>query len=240
MAIPSFLKLSGDSYVFTQEGEFVFYVPEVYFETHNAEINGEIVSVLGILDYAVFDKSGKHSGLKQFKFPSVIQTKPDSIEKVKGVVLTKNHGSADYRLLKYKKDGIVIISNKYPKDIVNVENFFRMFFMAGKIPKSIPYNEIHDIILEACTLNDVKIPVTTQLFGVAVSELCRSSKDLSIPFRLAKDNDMKNYSTLSVNQVPKYASSFSAITSENWDEAVLNAIINDKDTYNPLEKILMK
>lgn len=39
--------------------------------------------------------------------------------------------------------------------------------------------------------------------------------------------------------VPKYISPFSSITSENWDDAVVNAIINDKTVDSPMEKILM-
>lgn len=67
--VPKFLKREGDSLVFDQEGQFVFYVPEVFFSRGDAQIKGEYVNLLGILDYAIFDKNGKHDGLKRFYFP---------------------------------------------------------------------------------------------------------------------------------------------------------------------------
>ena len=100
--MPGFVSRKGDSIVFNGEGEFVFYVPEKYFDTKNAIIEGEYVNILGVLDYAIFDKNGKHSGLKPFKLPTVFLTKPYTIDKLKDVQLTKNVDKQDYRLFKYK------------------------------------------------------------------------------------------------------------------------------------------
>ena len=51
--VPSFLKRDGDALLFNDEGEFVFYVPEVYFDRGDAQIKGEYVNLLGILDYSL-------------------------------------------------------------------------------------------------------------------------------------------------------------------------------------------
>ena len=58
MSIPSFLKKDKDSILFNGEGEFVFYVPELYFRSNHAIVIGEYVNLIGILDYSVFDKNG--------------------------------------------------------------------------------------------------------------------------------------------------------------------------------------
>ena len=65
------------------------------------------------------------------------------------------------------------------------------------------------------------------------------------PFWLSKETDMNKYKSLSVKLIPKLICPFTAVTSENWDEAVVNACIdseNDKKRFvdSPMEKILMK
>lgn len=66
--IPKFLKRDGEALLFNTSGELIYYVPEVYFEKGIAEVIGEIVSLLGVFDYAIFDENGKSSGLKPLIF----------------------------------------------------------------------------------------------------------------------------------------------------------------------------
>ena len=70
--IPKFLKRDGEALLFNTSGELIYYVPEVYFEKGIAEVIGEIVSLLGVFDYAIFDENGKSSGLKPFNFPTIL------------------------------------------------------------------------------------------------------------------------------------------------------------------------
>ena len=77
------------------------------------------------------------------------------------------------------------------------------------------------------------------MFGILISELCRDPKNESIPFILSGEKDMHNFKPISIKMVPKYISAFASITSENWDDAVVNAIINKNKIDSPMEKILM-
>ena len=43
MAIPGFLKVKGETVFFGGEGEFLLFIPEVYFDRTVAVINGEYV-----------------------------------------------------------------------------------------------------------------------------------------------------------------------------------------------------
>lgn len=237
--IPKFLKRKNDALLFANDGEFVFYVPEQYFTSNNAVIVGEYVNLLGILDYAVFDKSGKHNGLKPFKFPTVFLTKPYVMDKVKALKLTANSKTQDYRLLKYKKDDMVIVSVKVPQDIANVEDFYQQFLITGNIPNTIPYDKLHEYFTESIALNGSKYGVSLQLFGIIISEMCRKVGDDSKAFRLSGEKDMTKYNAISVKSIPKFISPYSSITSENWDEAVVNAIINKNVKNSPMESILM-
>lgn len=237
--LPPFLKRDGDALLFNldNDSEFIFYVPEVYFEREDAIIIGEYVNLIGILDYAIFDKNGKHNGLKPFYYPSVFLTKPNTIEKLKNAKLTSVSEVSDYRLLRYKKGDQVVVSTKVPEDINNVEDFYRLF-LSGKLPTTIKYDKIHEYPVEAMSLNGSGYGISLQLFGILISEMCRSSKDITKPFRLSKSTNMSDYQTINIRDIPKYIDTFASITSENWDKAVVGAITNKQHQNSPMEKLL--
>jgi hypothetical protein len=218
--VPPFLKRDGEALIFNTDGELIFYVPEYYFESKNASIVGEYVNILGVLDYAIFNASGKSSGLKPFRFPTMFMCKPSEIVKMKDIKLTKYTESQDYRFLKFRKGDEVVTSVKVPQDADNIELLMQLF-TSVHIPTTIAYG------------------MTTQQFGFLVSEICRDPKDLSKPFRLSKSSDMYGYKCINIRQVPKFVSPYTAVTSENWDEAMVSAVLNDKTADVPQEKIIM-
>jgi hypothetical protein len=236
--VPKFLKRDKDSLLFNGEGELIFYVPELYFEREFAIIVGEYVNLIGVLDYAIFDKNGKHSGLKQFRFPTIFLTKPSKIEKIKSIKLTEKSEIQNYRALKFTEGDQVIVSVKVPKLIDNVEEFYNIF-LTGNLPTTIPYNILHEYFIDSIRLNGANYGVNIQLFGLIISETCRDPKDPNKPFRLSSSKtDMTSYRNISIKDIPNLISPYTAITSENWDESVVNAIINKNAKSTPLEKLL--
>jgi hypothetical protein len=236
--VPPFLKRDGEALIFNTDGELIFYVPEYYFESKNASIVGEYVNILGVLDYAIFDSNGKSSRLKPFRFPTVFLCKPSDIMKMKDIKLTKYTESQDYRFLKFHKGDEVVTSVKVPQDVDNVELLMQLF-TSGHIPTTISYDIMYEYFIESMRLNGGNFGMTSQQFGFLVSEICRDPKDLSKPFRLSKSKDMYGYKCINIRQVPKFVSPYTAITSENWDEAVVSAVLNDKTAEVPQEKIIM-
>lgn len=238
--VPKFLRRDGDSLLFNQEGEFVFYVPEIYFDAgrKDAVINGEYVNLLGILDYAIFSPTGYSSGPKRFFFPTVFLTRPSRIEKQKNVKLKPGVDPQDYRLLIYNKDDPVVVSTKVPQDIANVESFYRIF-LYGKLPVTIPYDKMQDYFTESIALNGSSYSITLQMFGFVIGEICRSKTNLNLPFRLTDFTDLTSYKPLGIRDVPKYISPNSSIGSENWDNAVVGAIMHPNDVGSPMEKLIM-
>lgn len=234
--IPKFLKKDGDSLLFNQEGELVFYIPEMYFERKYAVISGEYVNLLGVLNYAIFDDKGKHSGLKPFRFPTIFLCKPSSMEKVKNVKLTEYVEAQDYRLLKFRKGDQVVVSVKVPEMVANAEEFYKIF-ISGKLPTTIRYDELQDYFLENIRLNGADYGISIQLFGMLIGEMCRDPKDRTKLFRHTKMNNMCAYQTINIREVPKYVSPFTSITSENWDESVVNSMLIKDARYSPLEKL---
>lgn len=238
MTIPNFLKEDGLSLRYSKKGEMVFYIPEVFFERQYVSVDSNNVTLLGLFNYARFDATGKIVGkLELFRFPSMFTCIPYEIEKVKRVKLTKDHQAEDYRLLKFKEDDIVIVSTKVPKSVDNVELFLKMVH-TGKIPRGLPYNEFHDLMIENARVNGINYPTSAQLIGVVTSEIFRSKNDISKPFRLSKFSNYNEYVTLNINELPRLSSPFASLTGENWNESLVNAMSNKEYKESPIERMI--
>lgn len=236
--VPKFLRRDGDSLLFNQNGQFVFYVPELYFDRGDAQIKGEYINLLGVLDYTIFNEDGSNIGLKRFNFPTVFLCKPSRIEKAKKIRLKEATDPSDYRLLIFEKDDAVVVSVKVPQNIANVEDFYSIF-LTGKLPMTIPYNKLHNYFIDSMTLSGSSYGISLQMFGIVVGEMCRDAKDPSIPFRQTNFKDQMAYRAISIKDLPKYISPSSSLGSENWDMGVVGAIVNPSNTESPMEKLLM-
>lgn len=240
MTIPSFLKKDNNSLLFKDNGTLVFYIPEMYFERDFAIMDGEYIHLIGLFSYAIFDENEKLKGkLTLFNFPTMFTCSPSSIEKLRDVKLTTNSPKESYRALKFVKDDIVIASTKIPMKVDNIELFMKMF-NTGKIPNIIPYNQLHEIFMKNIELNGESYPVSAQLIGAVISEMCRDASDITIPYRLGNNKDLTSYIPVNIKDIPKLVSPFTAVVSENWDESVVNAITNKNYTPSPLEKLFLK
>lgn len=261
MELPSFLSLEGDALVFNKDdAEFVFYVPENFFDSTSknaiAEINGQYVSMIGLCNWAIIDSKGKRSELKPFRFPTMFLCKPYKIEKAKGLVLDDNVNdeeiersqededklSKDYRLLRFKKGDQVVSQVRVPQIIDNVELFYKLAVITARIPNTIPYDKGWEIFLENMALNGSSYGLNAQLFGILWAGLCRDPKDISRPIRMTNMKDMNSYKPISVKMLPNYISPYVSIISENFDESLRSAVLmKDKEDLptSPLEKIVM-
>jgi len=236
--VPKFLRRDGDALLFNQEGQFVFYVPELYFDRGDAQIKGEYINLIGIMDYTIYNKDGSNIGLKRFNFPTVFLSKPSRIEKSKNLRLKKSVEPQDYRLLIYEKDDAIVVSVKVPQNIANVEDFYRIF-LTGKLPTTIPYDKLQNYFVDAMELNGSSYGMSLQMFGVVISEMCRDQNNMAKAFRHTDFKDQMEYRAISIKDLPKYISPSASIGSENWDLGVVGAIMNPTNTNSPMEKLLM-
>lgn len=239
MAIPSWLKKDGESVLYNGDGYFAFFVPERYFDgkdTAKAIIKGEYINIFGILDYQLFTSNDKPNGpLRCFKFPTVFLTKPTEVSKIRNIKLEEWVPAQDYRVLKYEKGAQIVVSTKVPQDLQNVEYFYSLF-RTGNLPVTIPYEELYTYLTENIELAGESYGITNQLLGIIVSEMARDPNDLGKAFR---NSNAKHYVTINMTDIPKFISPYSAIVSENWDDAVVSAIENKNTKDIPMEKILM-
>lgn len=247
--LPNWMSLKNDSLFYTGAGEFIFYVPESFFEHNHAIIEGDIVHLMGILNWIIIkdgeDPSKMSLKSKPFNWPTAISTKPGSMEKVKGLKIVESQKAQDFRIFRYSNNGEdqILSTIHNVQDIVNVEECMSIFEITGKIPPGISYYDLLYYYIDPMRLNGSDYGITAQEFGLLYSEICRSPHDYSVPFRLTKDLDKDPYCyvPVSAKQISKLVSPFTAITTENWDKAVISsAIIDDKDIKDtPMEKIMM-
>lgn len=238
--IPGFLKLKDNTtLIFNSDGELRFYVPEKYFTNKCAEVFGNNIILLGAIQYGL--KIGNKETLNIFFYPSRITCTPSEIIKEKNIVVGKADAN-DYRILVFKKGDVVIDSIYTVQELVNVEDLFRTMVLSGNIPNYIPYEDLHNYFLYPMDVNGGNYGISAQAFGIFISKLCRQKGNVEKEFRNSK-NKLKNntnYTSISIDTIPKYISPYTAIISENWDESVVAAIMNNNEVYVPLEKLLTK
>lgn len=236
--IPPFIKKDGDALLFNGEGKFMFFVPELYFERKYAESLGEYVRLLGILDYAIADKTGKYNIVKPFNFPTAFLCSPSIIEKRKNFKLNPKAEAGDYRVLIFNPGDKIVASVKVPKMIANCEDFYSIFF-SGKLPTTIKYDDLYKYFMDNIHLNGGDYGLSIQLFGIVISEICRDPNDRKKLFRHTDMKDMNAYQGISIKEIPNLVSPLTALTSENIDESLVNGILNKNKTYSPLEKLML-
>lgn len=238
-----FYKTEGESIVFSGKGYLVFYVPEVYFTSKCNVTIGEYISALGICNYELFNENGKSGGLKLFNFPSIFITQPGEVERVKDLKLTENSEKQDYRLLKYREGDKIIVHKRVPQDVENVSTFFRLFIITGNSPDTISYDIGYRMYLDTMHINGGAYNISNQFFGIMQSELYRDPTDKTRPFRLSKakkNKEWTNYSVISVKEIPNYISPFVSLTSEVFDDSIIQAIMMPEKSIksSPLERAL--
>lgn len=237
--VPPFCALKGESVVFNQDGVFKFFVPEKMFENKLCVLEGELANLFGLIGYAVYDKNGKVTKTyTQFNYPASFHSKPDSIEIAKNLKLTKNSKEQDYRILLYHKDAPIVLNYWLAESNADLALFYKAL-QYGSIPNEIPYNELQNYFLDNITITGAGYDVGLQVIGLVISELCRSQDHIEVPFRLSKEKDYTKYQSVNIREIPRVSSPFAAITSEMWDDAVINAITVKSNKKSPMEKIMM-
>ena len=239
--IPSFLRIDGEKLLFNKDDEeLVAYIPEKFFERKLAEIEGDYINLIGIFVYTVQNlKTGKNIGLHNFLYPTTITTRPGDMEKAKNIRLIKDSDPENYRIFRYRKDDIVINSTKTVQHISNVEKVLNLLFILGSIPNTIPYDIIGDILFESMDIYGGSFGISAQVMGIVVSEVCRAKNKKNIPYRLSGSTDPHDYKSLSLKNVSQLTSPYTALISDDFDESILYAMMNNEPKHTALEKILV-
>ena len=246
--VPYFSRREGDSLLFNLDGYLEYYVPEDYFEGKSGIMEGSYVKLLGSFNYRIFDENDKPGNLMTFNYPTMFMCRPGETKKKVKLKLDDHLDEAEYRVLIFRKDDQLITRIHTEQEMDNMSELFRLHLKTGKVPNTIPYDQLYLFPYECMGLNGGKYSVHSQAMGLLYSKICRDPDDINKPFRMSKaiDNSMTGYRPISIKLAAKMISPFVSLTSENMDQAIVSAVLltedentgKSKHKESPLERVM--
>jgi len=199
------------------------HLPFKYFGHRIAEVIGNEIETFGLFNVYVwetYDYETTKPTSYFFKFPSKIRTIPSSFE-------DKTIDGKKMRVLSYSQNDVFIKTTDIQLDSDVARHMLDIVFNAY-LPDLIPYNEIHSFWSEVNRFNGVKPAASEAVLEIIVSEICRDPHDPSRPFRhLIRTNpktSMNDRLLMNIRNIPKYNSTFAAITSGNPKVGITTSI----------------
>lgn len=242
--IKQFLTDDGENIVFN--GNYMeAYIPEFYFESKMAENYGSSLRVFGLFNVRAYNEKGAPYELETFNQPTLIYIFPSEIEKKDLQLIPGEDGEVEtYYVAKFYK-GNKLMKNSIPQDASNVELFLNLI-CRGKIPKTIPYNQILEIWQKNLSINGVKLGVTATVLEVIISEIYRNKKKPEETFAKLIGKEPKTsqyaYKTANIREICARNSTFAALTFEDLDQMITSSLninkYNKTETESPIEKII--
>ena len=241
--ISNFLKDNGENIIFT--GYYMeIYIPETFFTTKLAEIEGTLVKTFGLLPCRIKDKNDKIIVNHTLNMPTTIILHFNDIYKTK-INLYEFEGSEpdSYRVLKFYNNDIVM-SNVVHKDSSNAELFMKLM-CGGKI-KNVPYDKILDIWQKNLDLNGVNLGVPSSILELIMAEIYRNPKNPNEKFSKYINNKPDVSKTLyrasNIREICSRNSTFTALTFEDFDTMMTASLnmnkYNKKQVESPIEKVI--
>lgn len=249
----SYIKVDGTQVIFT--GKYMeVYIPSFYFEKDLTRIIGNLVNTIGVFTFRVFntdemikiDKIRNSTKLNTFNFPGVIDLIPTS-QFTKTLELLDDLDEEDSNkqvILQFFENDILIENTTVIKRTGDMIKFMNLI-NGGKLPNTIAYNKILDLMINASSVSGVELGVTAATIELMLSELCRDPKNINKAFRfkanLANTN-MNDYKMNNIRKIAALNSTFTAVTFEDFNTALtysMNKVIDkEEETISPVEEVI--
>lgn len=239
--LEKFLKNNGNSIVFT--GHYLeIYIPEKFFETKLAQIEGSTVRTFGLLYCAVFDQKDKPIVKDIINLPTTIYLNLKDIESRK-LNLHENDTDGSYKVVKFYKDDNIMPAGLQPNS-TNAEMFVDML-IGGKLDY-VPYDRLLEVWMTNLRLNKMKLGVSSAVLELILGELYRDKSDPSYKFSRAVNANPKisqyKYRAAGVRELCSRNSTFAALTFEDMDSMITSSLnmnkYNKKQSESPIEKVI--
>ena len=204
---------------------------------------GNSINLLGVCYVALYEKEGGEPTIKTMNVPTWIQVNVYETT-VRRMLLPGSDDMEQVRVLKYYK-GNDLTAARIIADVSNAEKYLKMI-MAGKLPGSISYNDSLNLWLRNQHMNDMVFDVPSVILEMLLATSYRDPKDLSKKFATVYGQSANAspfaYRMINNRQISQYASTFTAMTFEDFD-AMVTASVNrtmqhKEETISPLEKII--
>lgn len=246
----SFLKQEEDKVVFVGN-RLDIYLPKSYFDDDMlAEELGTQVKTIGcfVMRYYKDPDSTKYETY-QLSLPEDITISFSEFkDNVKEVLIERNFnedemdGEIDsddevedsYKIFTLYQNDIFINNLNHAKSYKNTEKLLKLH-QKGKIPKVIKYSDFIKLYLENMDTNSTDLQVPSLILEMTISELARYKQNPEIPFRqvIGKSNSKiseLDYKQVSIKELAMLSSTFTAMTSENINKALIYSVSKSRDS----------
>jgi hypothetical protein len=242
-----FFKKENNQLIFTG-GLMKVYIPKDYFDDDKrlAKFYGTKVETVGILYFRVFkdEEDTKGGSLYEMKFTQKIFINFNSCESKKGKLHNLLEEDEYYVLTLY--NGMVFIDSlSTVMHFTNVEDCTKLFNNA-KIPPNFKYGELLNLYLTSMELNATSLRMQCNILEAMIAESCRNKNNFDETFRelLAKKPDTPDidYKMVSIKDIAMINSTFTAISSEDINRAILTSVNKSRtdgtEKESPVEKTI--
>lgn len=235
---------SDNTFIYLDTPYCEFYIPMFYFSDKYgfAEDYGNTIRGLGLFNIGIF-KDGKIDSIKTLNLPAWITMYVYESEET---LIQLPHESEPImcKVLKYY-EGSKIMDSSIIQDSSNSEIFLKLI-TSGKLPKTIPYSQANNIWRKNLELNNTPLRVPSVILEMILSVAYRSAKDLSVKFAkiIGSDTEVSefDYKMSSIQEICQYASTFIALTFQDFDAMVTTSInrsmTKGNEAETPIEQII--
>lgn len=238
------LSRQGNSVIFN--GDVLnIYIPTKSFERKQAKYNGEYITTMGMFIFEIQTFKQIEKGMSgifhRLTIPNNIDFQYTDSSKFKGKI--DKYPSDEYTVFRLEK-GDKFIANVFVQQISTAVIDFVKALHGGSMPKSVSYDEILGLYHNVLELNNVNLNAPSLIYELSIAEVCRSKKDQSKPFRDAvnrkPDISRYDYVNINLNKLPMLNSTFSGLTFENMNDAIIKSLdrteTGGEEKFSPLER----
>jgi len=254
----TFLKKEEDKVVFVGN-RLDIYIPKSYFDDDMlAEVLGTEIKTIGcfVMKYYKDPDSTKYETYQLSLPEDIIFSFSDFKESVKEVLIERdfnddeNDGEIDsednaedvYNIYTLYQNDLFISNLNHAQSYKNTEKLLKLH-QKGKLPKTIKYSDFIKLYIENMETNSTDLQVPSLILELTISELARYKNNPEIPFRqvIGKNNNISelDYKQVSIKELAMVTSTFTAMTSENINKALIYSVSKSrtegKEAETPIE-----
>jgi hypothetical protein len=208
------------------------YLPGAYFTDEVARWVGEKVVTLCIFEFSAFASEGGKAG------PRRLMALP--LELTLGFSSHREEGTGEDKMvvLQLRRGDVLFETLEVARNAESTKSFIKLLH-GGHLPLSLPYDQVIRTYMDSLEINGVDLGVPSVILEAIVSEIYRSAKDLTIPYRKVAYTKSP-YKAVNLKRLGMLNSTFAAISFEDMGQAVVSSVGRSrrgiKDAESPVER----
>lgn len=217
------------------------YIPVSYFDDNLAQLFTSKVSYFGSVYVSFKEKEDSPEEFYFYNLGMQVVSNFDQLNRTDKKL--PNIKETKFQKVTIEKDNFFVESNKWIQSLDDAKAFLDII-EKGKLPNSIPYNEIPAKLKNAFEINGIGLPVPSFVIEMLVSEINRNALNENEPFRLVAGKDGRNtgYVSAKMKDLTRLNSVFGAISFEDMNKSLKSSVLMSRNKLpqkiNPLESVI--